>query len=134
MNHDELQRALMETEEIAPSSGFVGAVMEAVRREAAATAPIPFPPIPFPWKWALPGLIVCVALGAGMTVRWIYSVASVSHPTDSAPLPPIGNFWAMLPHLQISSSTLVATEWSALGALVSLVAVWLSMRIARVRE
>ena len=49
MNNDDLDRMLLEREEIVPSSGFVAAVMEAVQQEAVAPAPIPFP-----WKWALP--------------------------------------------------------------------------------
>ena len=48
-------------EELSPSSGFVSAVMERVREEAAAPKPIPFP-----WKRVGPGAVV--ALGG---VAWI---------------------------------------------------------------
>ena len=75
MNDDDLDRMLMEREEIVPSSGFVASVMEAVQQEAVAPAPIPFP-----WKWALPGLIVSVAMAMGMIARWFFSAARVSHP------------------------------------------------------
>jgi hypothetical protein len=56
MSDEEIDRALGGNDDIVPSSGFAGAVMEAVRREAAAP-----PPIPFPWKWAIPGLVAWAA-------------------------------------------------------------------------
>ena len=49
---EEVDHMLSREDEILPSSGFAVAVMDAVRREAAAP-----PPIPFPWKRALPGLV-----------------------------------------------------------------------------
>lgn len=130
MNKDDLDRVLMEREEIVPSSGFVLSVMEAVQQEAAAPAPIAFP-----WKWALPGLIVSVALALGLIVRWIYSGARVDHPVNTAASAlPAENLLSMLPHGQIAASTLVALEWSALVLVVSLAAIWFSMRIASVKE
>jgi hypothetical protein len=42
-------------EELAPSSGFLAAVMERVHEEARMPAPIPFP-----WKRALPGFVLAV--------------------------------------------------------------------------
>ena len=51
MKEDNLDRILKSEEELVPSSGFVAAVMERVREEAAAPAPIPFP-----WKRLAPGL------------------------------------------------------------------------------
>lgn len=135
MSEDDLDRVLMEREEIVPSSGFVASVMEAVQQEAAASAPSTFPPIPFPWKWALPGLIVSVALALGLIVRWIVSSSRGSHPTDvGAAALPTENIFSMLPHVQMAASTLVALEWSALALVVSLVMVWFSMRIASVKE
>jgi hypothetical protein len=50
-----LDRILGAEEELAPSSGFVLAVMERVREEAAAPKPIPFP-----WKRVVPGAVVAV--------------------------------------------------------------------------
>ncbi len=47
-------------EELLPSSGFVGAVMERVRQEAALPAPIPFP-----WMKAIPLLLL-----AGGGICW----------------------------------------------------------------
>ncbi|HZC44112.1 MAG TPA: hypothetical protein VE195_08055 [Acidobacteriaceae bacterium] len=130
MNDDDLDRMLMEREEIVPSSGFVASVMEAVQQEAAAPAPIPFP-----WKWALPGLIVSMAMAVAMIARWFYSGTQASHPVQvfSTRLP-MQTFSSLLPQLHIAVSTLVALEWSALALLVSFIAAWLSMRIATARE
>jgi hypothetical protein len=130
MNDNDLDRMLMEREEIVPSSGFVASVMEAVQQEAAAPAPIPFP-----WKWALPGLIISVAMAMGMIARWFYVVARDSHPVQSiATTLPRGSMTSSLPQMHMAVSTLVALEWSALALLISFVTVWLSMRIAGVRE
>jgi len=62
MEQKALERSAMDAilaseEAIVPSSGFLAAVMERVRDEAKAPAPIPFP-----WKRAVPGL----ALAAGV--------------------------------------------------------------------
>lgn len=130
MNRDDLDRMLMEREEIVPSSGFVASVMEAVQQEAAAPTPIPFP-----WKWALPGFVVSVAMAMGMIARWFYSGAHSSHPVQSVvTVLPMERLSSSLSQAHIAGSTLVALEWSALGLLVSFVAAWLSMRIAGVRE
>ncbi len=52
MTHDELDRILSSNDDLAPSSGFVTSVMDAVRQEASTPAPIPFP-----WRRALPGIV-----------------------------------------------------------------------------
>jgi hypothetical protein len=44
-------------EKLVPSSGFAAAVMERVREEAAAPAPIPFP-----WKRMAPGLVLAAGV------------------------------------------------------------------------
>jgi hypothetical protein len=130
MNDIDLDRMLLEREEIVPSSGFVASVMEAVQQEASAPAPIPFP-----WKWAVPGFVVSVALAMGMIVRWFSSGPRVSHPVHKvAPALPIETLSASLPQIHIAVSTLVALEWSALALLVSFAAAWISMRIASVKE
>ncbi|MHB1936614.1 MAG: hypothetical protein ACYCOR_08520 [Acidobacteriaceae bacterium] len=132
MIDNDLDRVLMEREEVVPSSGFVAAVMEAVQQEADASAPVPFPPIPFPWKWALPGLMASVALAVGLIVRWIFSGARVGSSAGSATTTalPVERISSLLPHAQIAQSTVVALEWSAVALLLSLAAVWFSMRIA----
>lgn len=55
MREEHLERALAGEPDIVPSSGFVQAVMEVVRQEAAAPAPIPFP-----WGRALTGAFLVV--------------------------------------------------------------------------
>ena len=55
MKDDDLHRILSQERQVIPSRGFVIAVMDSVRREAAAP-----PPIPFPWKRAWPGIGVAV--------------------------------------------------------------------------
>ena len=126
----DLDKMLMEREEIVPSSGFVASVMEAVQQEAAAPAPIPFP-----WKWAVPGFVVSVAMAIGLITRWAYSGVRSSHPVASvATALPTETFSSSLPQVHIAVSTLAALEWSAMALLVSFAAAWLSMRIASVRE
>ena len=57
----EIDRILATEQPLVPTSGFLASVMERVREEAAAPAPIPFP-----WKRALPGMVVAAGiLGAG---------------------------------------------------------------------
>ena len=53
---ENLDRILAAEEELVPSSGFVSAVMERVREEAAAPKPIPFP-----WKRVVPAMILVAA-------------------------------------------------------------------------
>jgi hypothetical protein len=52
---ENLDRILRAEGELAPSSGFVSAVMERVREEAVAPKPIPFP-----WRRVAPGAVVAV--------------------------------------------------------------------------
>ncbi len=120
MEHDEIDRILSREEEILPSSGFAVSVMDAVRREAAAP-----PPIPFPWKRALPGLVVAglvlvLALVAGIVV--IAQLGRASVPQFSMPLPS-----ALTPFQQ---NVEYAAIWTALALLVTFVSVKLSMRLA----
>ena len=63
-----MESILASEEQIVPSSGFLAAVMERVKDEAALPAPIPFP-----WKRALPGAVVAAAIlgwGGVEFVRW----------------------------------------------------------------
>jgi hypothetical protein len=54
---DYFDKALLEEDDLRPSSGFTSSVMEAVRRQASAP-----PPIAFPWKRALPGFLVSAVI------------------------------------------------------------------------
>jgi hypothetical protein len=49
----EIGQILATEEKLIPSSGFMAAVMERVRQEAALP-----PPIPFPWTWAVLGILL----------------------------------------------------------------------------
>lgn len=56
-----IDRILAGEDRVEPSSGFLAAVMDRVREEAAAP-----PPIPFPWRRAVPGIaLACGVLGWG---------------------------------------------------------------------
>lgn len=66
-----IDRALASEDELIPSTGFLSAVMDRVREEAAAP-----PPIPFPWKLAVPGLVLLAGVagwGIYEAVRFIGS-------------------------------------------------------------
>ena len=56
---EELDRILASDDFLEPSSGFAGAVMGAVRRQAAEP-----PPIPFPWPRFVVGLVARATLAA----------------------------------------------------------------------
>jgi hypothetical protein len=121
--HDEaeINRILSREDEILPSSGFAVSVMDAVRREAAAP-----PPIPFPWKRALPGLVVgglvlAMALVAGVVA--IVRLGKAGAPQLSMSSPP-----AMSPIF--SGGIESAAIWTVLALLVAFVSVKLSMRVA----
>ena len=114
MRDDELDRIFMsERDDILPSSGFVGSVMEAVRSEAATP-----PPIPFPWKRALPGLAAGVLMLVWLVVVGITQPALATEPSPlAATLPP-----TLVPILE-------AGAWIALTLLLTLATVMLSMRL-----
>jgi hypothetical protein len=115
MRNDELDRIL--SEEILPSSGFTGAVMDSVRREAAAP-----PPIAFPWKRALPGLAV-----AGLTVALVlFAVVTLLFrgPAEvPAPLPP----WTTAIASVVQAVVKAGGHWALAGLLASYVCVKLAM-------
>jgi hypothetical protein len=59
MELSRMESILASEEPIVPSSGFLAAVMERVKEEAAMPAPIPFP-----WKRALPGFVLIAGVFA----------------------------------------------------------------------
>ena len=93
-------------EELAPSSGFVSAVMERVREEAATPKPIPFP-----WKRVVPG---AVAAAGGLV--WI-GVEAVRQGLTR--MPDLGSPVKLFAHMpQRMTGTLEDAGWvaAALGA------------------
>jgi hypothetical protein len=119
MRDDEIDRVLSSETEILPSSGFVSAVMDVVRSEAAAP-----PPIPFPWKRAVPGFAASVAL-----LVWLV-LTSLRLPAREAPassiLPKLGDILG--PGLRAAETS--GGGWILLSLLVTLLAVKLSLRLA----
>jgi hypothetical protein len=116
MRDDDLDRILSSQQEIIPSSGFVDAVMDAVRRESEA------PPMPFPWKRALPGLFAaCFTLVSVL-------VAAITPFTRGTPtrVLPTGLLSAL--DLILQAWQTIGGNWIALALIVSLASVKLSMR------
>jgi hypothetical protein len=117
MKQDEIDQFLCEEIAIVPSTGFVGGVMDAVRREASAP-----PPIPFPWKRVLPGL------GAGvlaLTAMVIALVKTAGHATASTNQ---GRMFPAVVHA-MDISTMYGIGWILAAILLTLVCVMLSMRL-----
>ena len=103
-------------EKLVPSSGFMAAVMERVREEAAAPAPIPFP-----WKRVAPGLVLVVGTfgwGAWQAVR--FAGPAMHELAQNPPQIPV----ALLLHLE-------QTAWVALAFAISWAGWAVSMRLVR---
>jgi hypothetical protein len=115
-DRDEIDRILAAEEELVPSSGFLAAVMESVREEAAAP-----PPIPFPWVRAVPGMILAAGvLGWGAVELVRYSLP-VLRGISLTPLPPLSA--AVMQPLEQAG-------WVALALGASLLSWLLSRRLA----
>jgi hypothetical protein len=63
----EIGHILAGEEELMPSSGFLGAVMERVRQEAALPAPTPFP-----WKRAVAGILLASGAAGWSAVELVH--------------------------------------------------------------
>ncbi|MGA3160488.1 MAG: hypothetical protein ABSC77_04660 [Terracidiphilus sp.] len=133
-NRSEAEHARIETEighilateeELLPSSGFVGAVMDRVRQEAAMPAPIPFP-----WKRAIPLLL----LASGGIVWSTVELARLGVPgLDLTALGQSAQSWLKftLPLLSaVQVRSLEQAGWVALALGSSLVSWLLSRRLA----
>ena len=119
-NENEIDRVLSREDEILPSSGFAASVMDAVRREAVAPAPIPFP-----WKRALPGLLAAACaliliLIAGVAASARLATTSIT-PRFSTSMP---SAMQSILHGGIESAVI----WTGLALLVAFVSVKLSTR------
>ena len=110
-----IDRILATEEALIPSSGFLASVMERVREEAAAPAPIPFP-----WKRALPGMVVVAGvLGAGAVVFVRQA------------LPAMHGFTMSMPPVPAAAEALMKQAgWVALALWASLSSWILSKRLA----
>lgn len=103
--------------ELAPSSGFLAAVMEQVQEEASAPAPIPFP-----WKRAIPGIVLAAGVfGWGGVELVRLGVAAAREGALSVPRVPL----ELVQPLQ-------QTGWVALALMASFVSWALARRMAGV--
>jgi hypothetical protein len=110
-----IEAILAGEEELIPSSGFLGSVMERVQEEAVAP-----PPIPFPWKRAIPGTLLTAGVFAWGAVK-LYRQG----------LPALSSTTLPLPHLP--AALVVPVEqagWLALALGVTLLSWLLSRRLA----
>jgi len=110
-----IEAILAGEEELIPSSGFLGSVMERVQEEAVAP-----PPIPFPWKRAIPGTLLTAGVFAWGAVK-LYRQG----------LPALSSTTLPLPHLP--AALVVPVEqagWVALALGASLLSWLLSRRLA----
>jgi len=114
MRNDDLDRILCE-EEILPSSGFVGSVMEAVQGELEA------PPIPFPWKRALPGLALACLLIFPVLIMSLQGSATA------------WSFTAELPILKLGTAMFTALSWVIFALTLTLSLIILSLRLTRLK-
>jgi hypothetical protein len=108
--------SILATEEpLIPTSGFLASVMERVREESAAPAPIPFP-----WKRALPGMVVVAGiLGAG------------AFELVRRGLPAANEFTLTVPQISLAAvRPLEQVGWVALALGASLFSWMLSKRLA----
>ena len=112
---ENLDRILGAEEELAPSSGFVSAVMERVREEAAAPKPITFP-----WKRVMPGAVLAVCGVAWLGVEVARQGAKA--------VPNMGSLIEQFAHVRLQmSGTLEDAGWVAASLGVSLLS-WLLAR------
>jgi cell division protein FtsX len=106
--------------EIAPSSGFVNSVMDAVRSDAAGP-----PPIPFPWKYALPGL--AGSIGA---IVWLLLQVRRLPVSDAAAPTFTPNFSAHLVSW-LQTLQMAGVTWILLAVLAMWAGIRLSLILAR---
>ena len=118
MKGDDIDLILSKETEIAPSSGFARAVMDAVHSEASAP-----PPIPFPWKRALPGF------AAGLILIVFLVIQIVRMPAATTSSSSVLSHWLSALLTGFSTAATYGVGWVLLSVLVTLVALKLSMRL-----
>ena len=130
MSDEELDRLFSAEQDIAPSANFTKSVMDRVRMEAAAPAPIPFP-----WNRAIPGLVLCVLSLVGMFVTGLMRPGSQGlHPTPGpSTWGAIGTFlWTALSDFGglLRVANVDGLGWIILALLLTYLSVKLSLRLA----
>jgi hypothetical protein len=120
MHGDDLDRILASDEELVPSSDFAIAVMDAVRREAAAP-----PPIPFPWRRAIPGIAAVVAILASIAAGLVQFLRTPFSAADPSAM------FSSLKQL-IDPAVHYGVGWIAIALLLSLSAAALSTRLSKI--
>lgn len=120
-NEDPIDRILSGEEELVPSAGFAASVMEAVRREAAAPAPIPFP-----WKRALPVLVLAAMAIVFVPIVAVTAILRLASAPVSAPPLNTSFLWAQLPAWMSNP----AFGWTVGSLLLAFIVVKFSMRLA----
>ncbi len=118
---DEMNRILSQDHEILPSVGFAASVMDAVRREAAAPAPIPFP-----WKRALPGVVVSSLALGWILLAWIVHTA---RSITASAVPQFSVSWPSVASSLFHGNMPSAAGWIVLGLVIALVSTKLSMQL-----
>lgn len=119
----ELDHILSQDESLVPSSGFIGSVMDAVRREALAP-----PPIPFPWKWALPGIAAAVLTFVAIVIQVAVLFGGKG---ASTPLPAE---WNSTLTMVVDVLRNAGAGWILLALFLTFVSVRSSMRLASGRS
>jgi hypothetical protein len=119
-NENEIDRILFREDEILPSSGFAAAVMDAVRREAAAP-----PPIPFPWKRAVTGLLAGICALILVIIAGAIANARLSSTSITPPFPM--SAMAGLPSM-LHGRMQEAVIWTGLALLLAFVSVKVATR------
>ena len=115
----------VDSEELAPSSGFVASVMESIHAEASEP-----PPIAFPWRRVLPGAI---AILCGLLAFIVFAIREASTAPRTAPGAEQFSVTAPWPHLAFAfthNPSEITLCWILLAVCLSAAAVAASFRLA----
>ena len=122
MKPDDIDRILSADDDLVPASGLVASVMDMVRCEAAAPAPIPFP-----WVRLACGLAAVVGLAAWLA--W----SGVTEPLWKTMLSLTPEEWASLVKQAGDAAVKTGAAWVAAALLVALLSTRLATRLASPR-
>jgi hypothetical protein len=124
MSDTQIDRILSQ-DEIVPSSGFVGSVMDAVRQEAAAPLPIPFP-----WKRALPFIVLGVGALALAAIVTIIAISNLNGALTASKAPDVTSMLSVSRSSLMQGSLGSALRWCGLSLVAAFISVMLSLRLA----